>query len=602
MDRLALRETRSDSGLNSGSSHIASSSPITDSRLAALCSEAIQRAFLDYQDQFHQISCLARRRFLDRDWKGSEADASARLRLYNEELDELLTSIRELMGSRVEDRQIWMAAKAVYSAFISQTSLWEIAESFFNSVTRRIFSTQGVDQAIEFVDSDFDSPPTTVAVNYVQKRGEAPLSELLRAALTDVGSGGFEAGLWSNLESNLAQAVERISTMLPGDSQQSVSLEMISTAFYRSRGAYLVGRVLTGVEPLHSLPVAFSLRNREEGIVLDAVMTGEVDLSILFSYTRAYFRANASCPYQLVRQLRELMPRKPLVDLYNGIGYHRHGKTELFRDFVAHLFSSEQTFVTAEGVKGMVMLVFTLPSYDLVFKLIKDRFDYPKNTSREDVKRSYRMVFEHDRAGRLVEAHEFEHLRIREFRFEKCLLERLLQEASQTVVLEGRDLLISHAYVERRVRPLNLYWAESPEPEVIASALDYGQAIKDLAAANVFAGDLFPKNFGVTRTGRVVFYDYDELCLLTECNFRALPVATTIEQEMAAEPWYSVRDNDIFPEEFPRFLGIPDCAQQAFQDKHGDLFTPDYWRDVQDRIRAGKPPDIYPYETSRRLL
>ena len=587
--------------MSTEATHTANTPAVTDSRLAALCSGAIQQAFLDYHNQFHQFSLRARRRFLDRDWPGSRDDASARLGLYNSELDDLVQEVKNLMGARVTDRQIWRSAKAVYSAFIAQTPLWEVAESFFNSVTRRIFSTQGVDQAIEFVDSDFDAPPTTGAASYSQKHTGSSLKELLRSALTDVGAGGFEAGLWADLDKDLSEATRRLSGAVEFREGEAVELDMVSTAFYRTRGAYLVGQVRTEGRAEAGLAVGFSLRNRKEGIVLDAVLTGESDLSILFSYTRAYFRCNATCPYQLVGRLRDLMPPKPTVDLYNAIGYHRHGKTELFRDFIGHLFSSEQNFTVADGIKGMVMLVFTLPSYDVVFKLIKDRFDYPKNVSHEQVKRSYRMVFEHDRAGRLVEAHEFEHLRIRQARFDPNLLDRMLREAADTVKLEDRDVLLSHVYVERRVRPLNLYWTESSEAEVVKAALDYGQAIKDLAAANVFAGDLFPKNFGVTRTGRVVFYDYDELCLLTDCNFRTIPIPTTIEQEMAAEPWYSVRDNDIFPEEFPRFLGIPECAKEAFREKHGDLFTADYWKAVQNKLQAGMLPEVFPYDRSRRL-
>jgi isocitrate dehydrogenase kinase/phosphatase len=302
-----------------------------------------------------------------------------------------------------------------------------------------------------------------------------------------------------------------------------------------------------------------------------------------------------------VRYLRTLMPHKPLVDLYNGIGYHRHGKTELYRDFVSHMRSNRLRFVAAEGTRGMVMLVFTLPSYDVVFKLIRDRFDYPKNITPAEVKQRYRMVFEHDRAGRLVEAHEFEHLRVPRGRFDPELLDLLLAEAGETVRSEGRDVLISHLYVERRVRPLNLYLAEAEPDQVEAAVLDYGQAIKDLAASNIFAGDIFPKNFGVTRTGRVVFYDYDELCFVTDCNFRTLPQPTTIEQEMAAEPWFSVRDNDIFPEEFPKFLGLPESSRGAFMARHGDLFHPDFWRGVQERWKAGEIPEIYPYGSARRL-
>lgn len=574
---------------------------ITDSRLAALCSEQVRLCFLDYHRGFDEISRRARQRFLERDWRGSFGDASDRLHLYNSQLDRLGETIRGLMGERLKERHLWMAIKAVYSSFIAQSSQWEVAESFFNSLTRRVFATEGVDQAIEFVDSDFDAPPTALSGRYRRHYERTGLPELLRAVLTDVGSGGFEEGAWESLDFQLQQASERILGVL-ADGPCEYRAEMIATTFFRGRGAYLVGRIWREGGESSALPVALCLRNPSpRGISLDAVLIEEQDLSILFSYTRAYFRVEVKCPYELVRDLRTLIPHKPLVDLYNAIGYHRHGKTELYRDFVNHMKATRHRFVAADGARGMVMLVFTLPTYDVVFKLIKDRFDFPKNVTPEEVKQRYRLVFEHDRAGRLVEAHEFEHLRIPRGRFEDSLVEMMLEHCGKTVELEGRDVLISHAYVERRVRPLNLYWAEAPEDKVIKAALDYGQAIKDLAASNVFAGDLFPKNFGVTRTGRVVFYDYDELCPLTDCNFRSIPKATTYDEEMSAEPWFSVRENDIFPEEFPKFLGLPDVATAAFHQQHGDLFAPDFWRAVQAKLRKGIYPEVYPYETACRL-
>jgi isocitrate dehydrogenase kinase/phosphatase len=295
------------------------------------------------------------------------------------------------------------------------------------------------------------------------------------------------------------------------------------------------------------------------------------------------------------------MPRKRLADLYNAIGYNRHAKTEFYRDFVRHLQNSTDQFVTAEGTKGMVMLVFTLPSYDVVFKLIRDHFAAPKESDRAEVMSRYRIVFEHDRAGRLVEAHEFEHLRIPCDRFDPALREELESEASASVRIEGDYLLIGHAYVERRVRPLNLFFRESSREGSIAAACDYGQSIKDLAASNIFAGDLLTKNFGLTRHGRVVFYDYDELCFLTDCTFRAIPKAQSYDEEMSAEPWFSVRPSDIFPEEFPQFLAFPDEARAQLMARHGDLFQPDFWRAMQEKFRVGDLPEIFPYPGERRL-
>ncbi|MFN8611207.1 MAG: bifunctional isocitrate dehydrogenase kinase/phosphatase [Vulcanimicrobiota bacterium] len=567
-------------------------STLTDSRLATLCSEQVRQAFQDYQIQFRQISQRARQRFLERDWRGSYADAAERLRLYAEVIDALADKVRTLMGERFKDRRIWLATKAVYSSLISQSKEWEIAESFFNSLTRRVFATEGVDQAIEFVDTDFDSPPAQATEDLRSCYEGQPLSLLLETALTAC----FERCLWEDLDGQAGRAAGRIEAVLgPGDFR----LEMVTPVFFRGPGAYVVGRAYCGET---SRPLALCLRHENDrGISLDAVLVDELDLSILFSYTRAYFRVVVDCPYELVRELRSLLPRKPVGDLYNAIGYHRHGKTELYRDFVAYMRRSNERFVPADGARGMVMLVFTMPGYDVVFKLIRDRFDFPKEASRSDVLQRYRLVFEHDRAGRLVEAHQFEHLRIPRDRFAEDLLEILLRDTGETVRVEGRDVLIDHCYVERRVRPLNLFLNEAEPQQAVAAALDYAQAIKDLAASNIFAGDIFTKNFGVTRNGRVVFYDYDELCFLTDCNFRNMPQPTTDEQEVAGEPWFSVRENDIFPEEFPKFLGIPEPAWSALRAEHDDLFHPDFWRGVQAKLRAGEIPEVFPYKAAHRL-
>jgi isocitrate dehydrogenase kinase/phosphatase len=568
---------------------------LTDSRLAARCAETALEAFVDYQASFSAITRRARARFLARDWAGSFGDAAERLHLYNDVLDCLTNRIRKLMGARLEERSVWTGIKAVYSSLIARSPAWEVAETFFNSLTRRVFATAGVDQAIEFVDTDFDAPPTSVPITVARTyRGES-LHELLCSALTDA----FEKHCWSDLRETAKLAVARIDAVGAEKNSQR-ELEIVSSVFYRGRGAYLVGRVLREGEI--PLPIALCLRHENErGIILDALLHGDVDLAILFSFTRSYFRVAVECPYRLVRYLQQLMPRKRLIDLYNAVGFHRHGKTEFYRDFIAHLRKSSDRFVVAEGARGTVMSVFTLPSYDVVFKLIKDQFDLPKDSTREDVQRRYRLVFEHDRAGRLVEAHEFEHLRIPGDRFDPGLLAELLRDAASIVKIEGGDVIIAHAYVERRLRPLNLFFREKEAEAIAAAGHDYGQSIKDLAASNIFPGDLLTKNFGVTRHGRVVFYDYDELCFITDCNFRKLPEARTPEEEIAAEPWFSVRENDIFPEEFLQFLAFPKPALAALLQSHEEIFSADFWRAIQCQIRAGEIPEVFPYGAERRL-
>lgn len=186
-------------------------------------------------------------------------------------------------------------------------------------------------------------------------------------------------------------------------------------------------------------------------------------------------------------------------------------------------------------------------------------------------------------------------LKFHRSRFSPDLLEELLSQTSRTTRLEGDYVVIGHAYVERRLRPLNLYLREVSPESARRAVLDYGAAIWDLAETNIFPGDLLLKNFGVSYHGRVMFYDYDELCPLTDCNFREMPTPSTHEEEMSAEPWYHVGVNDIFPEEFGSFLGFGGELRELFLEHHQRLLSASAWRKLQDRIRAGETIEALPY-------
>jgi isocitrate dehydrogenase kinase/phosphatase len=327
----------------------------------------------------------------------------------------------------------------------------------------------------------------------------------------------------------------------------------------------------------------------------------EDEVSILFSFARSYFHVAIDRPYDLVRFLKTIMPRKRTAELYISIGYNKHGKTELYRDLLHHLAASDDSFEIARGQPGMVMVVYTMPAFDLVFKTIRDYFEYPKRTTRRSVMEKYHLVFKHDRAGRLVDAQEFEHLQFERARFDEALLAELQEEAGKSVDFCEDQIIIKHAYVERRIIPLDIYVREADEAAARAAVVEYGNAIKDLAVSNIFPGDMLLKNFGVTRHGRVVFYDYDELCLLTSCNFRTVPPAPSYEDELAPEPWYSVDENDVFPEQFPHFVGIHGKLRDVFLEHHADLFDVTYWRGVQERLQAGEIIGILPYAEERHL-
>jgi isocitrate dehydrogenase kinase/phosphatase len=332
---------------------------------------------------------------------------------------------------------------------------------------------------------------------------------------------------------------------------------------------------------------------------VDTVMLAEDDVSIVFSFTRSYFHVDLERVGEAVLFLKSIVPRKPVSELFTVLGRAKQGKTERYRELFRHLQQASDHFVHAPGERGLVMVCFTLPSFDVVFKVIRDHFPPSKNILREEVRAKYELVFKHDRAGRLVDAQEFRRLRFPRDRFAPELIEELGAETAGTVHAEGEDIIFDHVYIERRMTPLNLYLRTSTRAESERAVLDYGQAIRDLAYSNIFAGDLLFKNFGVTRHGRVIFYDYDELCQVTDCRFRDLPEATSDEDEMRGETWFYVADNDVFPETFLTFLAFDDMQREVFLKAHGEVLTAEFWRQVQRRLREGEVLEVLPYHQHR---
>jgi isocitrate dehydrogenase kinase/phosphatase len=566
---------------------------LSTSRLANLVASTIVAGFEELESSFDAVSRRAKRRFERRDWEGAAADASERLDLYPRVIDRVERDMREMLGGRVNDRLVWTATKAVYSGLIGGRADWELAETFFNSVTRRIFITVGVEPNTEFIDSDFEGP--AVEGGSLDSRTFPPTADtatLLENILRDA---GFEAP-FEDLKRDCRLAAARLAERLGGPGP--VQAQIIAAPFFRRKGAYLIGRLTGG---RGSVPLALALLNTERGVVVDAVLSTEDDISILFSFTRSHFHVGSSPPYPLVRFLKGLMPRKAIAEIYIALGYHKHGKTELYRDLLDHLSNTDEQFQLAPGTPGMVMVVFTMPGYDLVFKVIRDRFPAIKPNTTQGVMRNYRLVFRHDRAGRLVEAQEFEHLQFDRARFGSELLEEFRRDADRTVVVDSERVVIHHAYVERRVMPLDLYFKDAPKADALAAIADFGQAVKDLAATGIFPGELLPKNFGLTRHARVVCYDYDELALLTDFSFRELPASGNYEDDYADEAWFGVGANDVFPEEFSRFLSLPAGLGAELARQHPEIYQVDFWREMQASVRRGDIIDIFPYPQSHRL-
>ncbi len=559
------------------------------------CAQSLVNSFADYNAEFRAITQRARQRFEDRDWRGSQRDAVERIDLYRKYVVSAVEHMRQKLGDDVHERVVWSSIKRRFAEIIDPLPDCEFPKTFFSSVTRTTFDTSGVDPAVEFVALDMDplgNVTTNVETRVYANRGSVDL--LVEELLADF---RFRTP-YRDFDLSVRRVTDEIKAALDsgGERRTIEQLEVIKEVFYQMTRAYLVGRI-SGRG--WTLPFVVALRNQDSGVLVDAIMLEQGTVSVLFSFSRSYFHVDLAHVGEVVKFLKQILPLKPVSELYTVLGRAKQGKTERFRELFRHLQHSDDLFDLAPGEKGLVMVCFTLPSFDVVFKLIRDKFPYQKNIQREDVLEKYDLVFKHDRAGRLVDAQEFRLVKLPKSRFSPELLEELLTETANTVHDLGDELVIDHMYVERRMTPLNLYVRTATSDQAAKAVLDYGQAIRDLAGTNIFPGDLLLKNFGVTRHGRVIFYDYDELCLVTDCRFREIPQAQHDEDEMRSETWYYVGDNDVFPETFINFLGFDPELKGKFLEAHGEILTAEWWRGIQQRLREGDLLEVLPYHKHR---
>jgi isocitrate dehydrogenase kinase/phosphatase len=557
--------------------------------LAARTAAAIFAAFEDYNDTFRSITRRAQRRFEAREWQLGQRDAVERIELYDHRVERCLAGLVGTLGRHIAEEATWSAARTEFARLTADCPDRQFHATFFNSLTRKVFATVGVNATVEFIADDDDLPHGTAPVVGISLQdGLVPGLERLLAGLP-----------WASRFQDAARSAQfiaaEIQTVLQarGLAGQLSRLEVLEPVFYRATRAYVVGRIGGGDR---TFPLVIACAHPESGIVADTVMISDYELRPLFGFSRSYFHADLAIVEPVVRYLCSIMPGKPVDELYTVLGRAKQGKTERYRSLFRHLAASTDPFVHAEGVPGMVMVVFTLNSSELVFKVIRDRFAFPKTSSREEVMEKYRFVFRHDRVGRLVDAQEFRRLRFPRARFAPELLAELLDSAASSCRLDGDDLIIDLCYLERRLKPLDVYLREA-EPAAARRAIrDYGQAIRDLALSNVFPGDLLLKNFGVSRHGRVIFYDYDELCLVTECRFRDLPAARDDDDELRAEPWFYVGPDDVFPAQFLEFLGLRGELREEFLRYHAALLDADYWRQLKAAHVAEEHLEVVPYQ------
>jgi isocitrate dehydrogenase kinase/phosphatase len=562
----------------------------------------IARTILDGFDKHYRLfraaSREARCHFEEREWKTAQAKARERIGFYDMRVQECVHVLEDEYHHDELSDEVWREVKLHYIGLLINHKQPELAETFFNSVCCNILHRTYFHNDFIFVrpaiSTDYietEEPHPTYRVYYPGKDG-------LHVSLKRIVTNFQLPGRFVDLDRDIAHVEARLQSVFGAEMlEPNHQIQVLASLFFRNKGAYIIGKGINGhrVYPF-VVPILY---NRKDELVLDTVLLDPAMIEVLFSFTRAYFMVDMEVPSAYVKFLRSLLPDKPVSEIYTILGLQKAGKSTFYRDFLHHLRYSSDRFEIAPGIRGLVMAVFALPSFPYVFKVIKDSFPPPKETTREQVKEKYLLVKNHDRVGRMADTLEYSKVAFPRARFADALLAELKEVAPSMVEEDGDDIVVKHLYIERRMAPLNLWLTEAERrgdhAAVEHGIVEYGNAIKDMAAANIFPGDMLYKNFGVTRHGRVVFYDYDEIEYLTDCNFRALPEPHNDEEEMASEPWFPVAKNDVFPEQFgPFLLGNPEY-RRYFLRHHADLLTPQYWQQARQRILDGDIADVFPY-------
>ncbi len=588
-----------------------------DSTVAYSIAKAMMDGFNRHYQLFRTESGRAKHRFETADWHGQQRAQRERIEFYDLRVREASMRLEREFKAGEQSMDVWQQVKLHYIGLLVNHHQPELAETFFNSVTTKILHRS-------YFQNDFIFVRPAVSTEYIENdepgaqptyRAYYPGADTLYTTVIKLVS-DFALHLeFEDLERDVGYVVDALRARL-GDAKlrANFQIQVLSGLFFRNKGAYVVGKIING---FNEVPVALPLLHNKNGkLVIDAALFGEDDLLILFSFARAYFMVDMGIPSAYVQFLRSMMPRMPRAEIYNALGLAKQGKTLFYRDFLAHLRHSTDKFRIAPGIKGMVMLVFDLPSFPYVFKVIKDYYPPQKDTTREQIKGKYLLVKQHDRVGRMADTQEYSEVAFPRARFDDELIAEIEKFAPSQLEISDRDgdgqmeVIIKHVYIERRMIPLNIYLQEAfdvgvAEPaaqdQIERAVVEYGNAIKDLVAANIFPGDMLWKNFGITRHGKVVFYDYDEIEYITDCKFRKVPTPRNEEDEMSGEIWYSVGPKDVFPETFGPFLLGNDAVRSVFMKHHADLLEAAFWQTHQSRIRAGHVFDVFPYEQDKRF-
>ena len=573
-----------------------------DKQLATKVADALIEGFNKHYRLFRASSAQAKERFESADWLEGQIAVKNRIQFYDDRVEETVLRLRTEFNAESIDDDTWQQVKLYFIGKLLNHKQPELAETFFNSVGCKILHRTYFHNDFIFVrpaisTENIESDPPTYRSYYPKDRH---LKETLCKIIEDFAWRRPFANLdrdidyvYRSIESHLGKWPQR---------EPNLQIQVLFSAFYRNKAAYIIGKTINGTQ---EIPFAVPVLHDGDGkLFLDTIILDAWRIGLLFSLNRAYFMVDMEVPSGYVQFLRTIMQGKPRSEIYTMLGLGKQGKTMFFRDLIYHLHHSADNFIIAPGIRGMVMLVWTLPSFPYVFKIIKDVFGKSKEVDHDTVRAKYMLVKQVDRVGRMADTLEYSNAALPKHRFDPELLEEIKREAPSLIEDDGENIIIKHIYIERRMEPLNIHLERNQTTNLDAmehAIKDYGDAIKELASANIFPGDMLWKNFGMTRYGRVVFYDYDEIEHMTDCQFRKIPPAPNEEIEMSGEVWYPVNRNDVFPEEFATFLLGSPVIRKIFLKHHRDLLSADFWQKTQQKIREGHQEDFFPYPVALRF-
>ena len=565
---------------------------------ARALSEKVLDGFNRHYARFRECARAAKISFEKGDWPHIQKLVADRIEYYDERVAETVQTLATNAQVHPNNKAFWHEVKSHYVECLMNHKQPECAETFFNSVTTKVLKA-------EYFHNEFIFSRPMISTEYIDSESVTyssyyPIRDGWHQSLVKMFNDYQLARPFTDLNRDVATIIDRLhhlDKVMFEHPRPNLQIQVVSSLFYRNKGAYILGKVINSFfEYPFVIPI---LHDHEGGLAADTIILDTRHINSLFSFNRAYFMIDCDVPSAVVNFLHSILPSKPKSELYNVIGLQKQGKALFARDYKQHIRHSTDEFILAPGIRGLVMLVFTLPSFPYVFKIIKDVISPPKEVDKELVQQKYQLVKKHDRVGRMADSLEFSNVNFPRSRMAQDLIDEIIRMAPSEIELTDDEVIIKHVYIERRMVPLNMYLQDATEAGDLTAkdnaVIEYGHALKDLIAANIFPGDLLFKNFGVTRGGRVVFYDYDEIEYLTDCRFRPIPKPRYDDDDTAGEIWFSVDRFDVFPEEFEKFLLTDPEVKDVFMRYHADLLDWRYWKAHQERIRAGHIEDFYPY-------